>query len=224
MTQFNTPSYEIPRTTGICASTGRALQPGETYFATLVEVPPEPEREREEGHQGGQRRDHSGQDAHAAGGTSDAAAALGMQRLDVSKEAWDAGFRPERLFSYWKTTVRQPNEKKRLFVDDAVLMNLLRRLEDATEPQRLAFRYVLMLILMRKKLLRFDGTERVSVEQEGQSVEQEWWVLTPKQDVSKGHFGRWAEDETIKVLDPHLDETQTEQVTHQLGEILEAEL
>ncbi|MFW6028171.1 MAG: hypothetical protein ACOC9Q_01440 [bacterium] len=212
MSQFNTPSYDIPRTTGICAKTGRALEPGEPYFATLVEIPPEQQQAAE------------GEQAQAS-----AAAALGMQRIDVSLEAWEEGFRPAHLFCFWKTTVPQPNEKKKLFVDDAVLMNLLRRLEDATEPQRLAFRYVLALILLRKKLLRFDTTERRTVEQENEAgqtetVEQEWWHFTPKQDVSKGHFGRWAEDETIVVLDPRLDEAQIEQVTYQLGEILEAEL
>jgi len=208
LSQFNTPSYEVPRTTGICAKTGRSLEPGETYFATLVEAPPEEQPE-----QSGK------QDAK-----QNAAAALGMQRLDVSYEAWENGFRPAHLFSYWKTVVPQPNEKKKLFVDDAVLMNLLRRLEDAEQQQRLAFRYVLALILMRKKLLRFDNTERDTAEQDGEQVEREWWVFTPKQDVSKGHFGKWAEDDQIKVLDPHLDESQIEQVTHQLGEVLDGEL
>ena len=210
MSQFNTPSYEIPRTTGVCASTGRQLEPGETYFATLVELTDE-QRRAQQAASGSQSKEN-------------AAAALGMQRLDVSKEAWDEGFRPANLFSFWKTTVPQPNEKKKLFVDDAVLMNLLRRLEDAEEQQRLAFRYVLALILMRKKLLRFDTTETHKVEKDGETVAQEWWVFTPKQDVTKGHFGKWSDDETIKVLDPHLDESQIEQVTRQLGEVLEGEL
>lgn len=208
MSQFNTPSYDIPRTTGICAKTGRALEPGEPYFATLAELAPE-----QQGAQSG------GQGSSAA-----AAEALGMQRVDVSLEAWDAGFRPGRLFCFWKTTVPQPNEKKKLFVDDAVLMSMLRQLEEATEPRRLAFRYVLALILLRKKLLRFDRTERRPVEQDGETIEQSWWHFTPKQDVTKGHFGKWAEGETITVLDPHLDEAQIEQVTQQLGEIFEAEL
>ncbi len=210
------------------------MEPGEPYFATLVEVLPgeQAQAQQTSSDASDQQGDHSTSDkekqaekqAEKPAESSDAAAALGMQRLDVSKEAWEAGFRPERLFCYWKTTVPEPNEKKKLFVDDAVLMNLLRRLEDATEPQRLAFRYVLALILMRKKLLRFDGTEQHTAEQDDESIEQEWWVLTPKQDVSKGHFGRWAEDDTIKVLDPHLDESQIEQVAYQLGEILDAEL
>ncbi|MEX0746122.1 MAG: hypothetical protein WD118_11020, partial [Phycisphaeraceae bacterium] len=108
--------------------------------------------------------------------------------------------------------------------DDAVLMNLFRRLEDATEPQRLAFRYVLGLILMRKRLLRFDGGERREIDVDGQTVEQEWWQLTPKLDVNKGPMSKWNEDETVELLDPRLDESQVEQVTQQLGEILEAEL
>ena len=59
---------------------------------------------------------------------------------------------------------------------------------------------------------------------EGDGPVQEWWQFTPKLDVTKGHFGKWNEDEQINVLDPRLDESQIEQVTSQLGEILEAEL
>ena len=65
-----------------------------------------------------------------------------------------------RLFSHWESTVPQPNEKKKIFVDDAVLMNLLVRLADTDQPQRLAFRFVLALILMRKKLLRYEGAQK----------------------------------------------------------------
>ena len=179
MSQFQ-PSYDIQRPTGQCAATGESLEPGQTYYATLVEA---------------------GDDLH---------------RVDVSEPAWREGFRPPGLFSYWKTQVPEPTQKKKLFVDDAVLMNLLERLADATQPQRLAFRYVLALILMRKKLLRFD-----TVEKRG---EQEWWVFTPKLDLSKGPRGKWDEQRQIEVLDPHLDAGQIEQVTSQLGQILEAEL
>lgn len=196
MSQFNAPTYEIPRTSGVCASTGRTLEPGEAYFAALIDVPP---AEREAG------------DA-------------GFRRIDVSVEAWEGGYRPEHLFSFWKSVVPQPNAKKKLFVDDAVLLNLLRRLADTTDPQRLAFRYVLALILMRKKLLRYDGSTTRTASVDGQEVEQAWWLLTPKLDVTKGHFGKWNEEETLEVLDPRLGEAQIEQVTQQLGEILEAEL
>ena len=144
-----------------------------------------------------------------------------LKRVDVSLEAWEAGNRPKAIFSFWRAVVPMPNEKRRVFVDDEVLMNLLRRLEDATQPQRIAFRFVLMLILMRKKLLRYDATEN----REGDGGETEsWWKLTPKLDLSKGPLGKWSDSETIEVLDPHLNDEQVIAVTEQLGEILNAEL
>lgn len=209
MTQFNAPGYEIPRATGRCAKTGRTLEPGETYYAALVELSEE----------------ELAQTADAqADKPANGASALGFKRVDVSKEAWEEGYRPPRLFGFWKSTVPEPNQKKKIFVDDAVLMSLLRRLEDATEPQRLAFRYVIALILMRKRLLRFDGTSRRDAVVDGQTIQQEWWRFTPKLDLSKGPLGKWNEEETIEVLDPQLEESRIEQVTQQLGEILEAEL
>src|SRR5690606_6208297 len=135
--------------------TGRTLEPGEVYYAALVDLPAE-----------------AGQPADA----------LGIQRVDVSLEAWDEGYRPDHLFSYWKSTVPQPNEKKKLFVDDTVLMNLLVRLADAAVTQRIAFRYLLDMILMRKKLIRYVGSERRTAEVDGQPVEQERWRFTPKHD------------------------------------------
>ncbi|MEM9915558.1 MAG: hypothetical protein AAF911_11395 [Planctomycetota bacterium] len=196
MSQFSSSNYEVQKTSGVCAATGDTLEPGVGCYSALVDIPAEEREANDE---------------------------LGMKRLDVSQGAWEDGFRPPHLFSFWKTTVPEANAKKKMFVDDSVLLNLLRRLEDATEPQRLAFRFVVALILMRKKLLRYDATERVD-DPEGDGPVQEWWRFTPKLDVSKGHFGKWNEDEQISVLDPRLDESQIEQVTTQLGEILEAEL
>ena len=148
-----------------------------------------------------------------------------LKRMDICAAAWDEGNRPDNVFSYWRAVVPQPNQKKKLFVDDEVLMNLLRRLEDATQPQRVAFRFVLALILMRKKLVRYDRTDRRLINNPaGEEVEQDWWQLTPKLDLSKGPMGKWNDDEKIEVLDPHLDEQQTRNVTEQLSEILHAEL
>ncbi|MEM9419462.1 MAG: hypothetical protein AAGA25_10505 [Planctomycetota bacterium] len=196
MSQFSSSNYEVQKTSGVCASTGETLEPGDGCYSALVDIPAE---EREAGDQ------------------------LGMKRLDISVPAWEEGFRPPHLFSYWKTTIPESNAKKKTFVDDSVLLNLLRRLEDATEPQRLGFRFVVALILMRKRLLRYDATERRD-DPDGDGPVQDWWQFTPKLDVAKGHFGKWNEDEQIHVLDPQLDESQIEQVTSQLGEILEAEL
>lgn len=199
MAEFNTTTYDVQRSTGVCALTGRTLEPGEKYFATLVELDPE---ESQEG-QGN---------------------ALGFKRIDVSLEAWEQGSRPDNLFSFWKAAVALPNEKKKLLVDDAVLMGLLKKLEGSEKSARLAFRYVLGLILMRKKLLRYDSIENKPATIDGQLVEGSWWLFTPKLDIAKGRMGKWDENNFIEVLDPHLDNSKIEEVISQLGEILEAEL
>lgn len=148
-----------------------------------------------------------------------------LVRIDISAEAWQRGDRPARLFSYWRAVLPDPDEKKQLFVDDEVLLNLLERLADAEQPQRIAFRFVLTLILMRKKLLRYDGVEhRSEPDAAGQTLQQDWWQLTPKLDPTKGPMGKWDESRTIEVLDPHLDEADIRQVTDQLAQILQAEL
>lgn len=188
MSSLSSNAYDIDKPTGVCALTGKTLEPGDEYVATLTE------------------------DGEA------------LNRLDIAADVWDAGQRPEHLFSYWKAVVPEPNARRKMFVDDAVLMNLLRRLEDAEQPQRIAFRFVLMLILMRKKLLRYDRTDRRRVNAEAGECTEEWWVLTPKLDLSKGPLGRWNEDERFEVLDPHLSDEQVMAVTEQLGEILNAEL
>lgn len=189
MSQFNAPTYDIERPTGQCAFSGRKLEPGEPYIAALVELDP----------------------ALVAGDKpASAAAALGFKRLDISQEAWQKGQRPERVFSFWRSLVPQPNARKKIFVDDEVLLNLFRRLADADQPQRLAFRFVLALILMRKRLLKYDGTDRKTTDA-GQ--QEEWWRVIPKGEV-----------EPLAVLNPQLGEAQIQQVTEQLSEVLEAEL
>lgn len=144
----------------------------------------------------------------------------GLRRLDVSLEAWEQGSRPERLFSFWKSQVPQPESRKKLLVDDTVLMSLLERLGEDDRQDRIAFRFVLALILMRKKLLRYDGTDREDHDGQPRDV----WLMTPKVDVTKGHFGKWDEKKTLRIVDPALDEAGIQQVTEQLGQVLEAEL
>lgn len=190
MSQFNAPSYDIERPTGHCAFTGQPLEPGEAYIATLVEVDVDPDNPK--------------------------ANPSGLKRLDVAHSAWEEGSRPERLFSYWKSIVPEPNQKKKVFVDDQVLMNLVKRLADADQPERLSFRFVLALILMRKKLLRYESSrvEKVpAAEEGGELIKRELWKMTPK-----------GEEESLEILNPQLDDTQILQVTEQLGEILEGEL
>ena len=99
-------------------------------------------------------------------------------------------------------------------------MALLKRLDGEQDPQKQAFRYVLALLLMRKKLVRYDGLHQ---SEDGADQNQTVWKLTPKKDVTKGHFGKW-DDSQLLVVDPGLDESSIGQVTEQLGEILDGDL
>jgi hypothetical protein len=128
----------------------------------------------------------------------------GFERVDVCLTAWPQ-FDRANVVAFWQATMPAQEQKKKLFVDDEVLCDLFERLKDTTEPPKLNFRFVLGLILMRKKLLIYD-TSRT---EEGQDI----WVV---------HFkGR---EDKLDLLNPRLDEAQVAEVSQQLGQILNEEL
>ena len=220
MNLFNSSSCDIERPTRRCSVTDRQLEPGEDFMATLVEIPDEQAASNGSGQADTGDRDPGPKRVSLLGD-------IQLKRVDVAMDAWGDGHRPENLFSFWKARVTPPTEKQKLFVDDEVLMNLFHRLADSSEPQRLAFRFVLALILMRKKLVRYERSEKRPCE----SGDQEWWVMTAKPSADRSNRQDAASDtttlagpETLDVLNPQLDEEQIRQVTEQLGEILEAQL
>lgn len=169
-------SYKLGRSTGTCAASGHALEPGTPCVAALCE--PE-EGENVEG-------------------------ALGLVRREYSLEAWDSGSRPQGLFSWWRTRIPEPDGPQRVLVDDDALMDLFDRLADEDDPRRCGFRWVLGLILVRKKLMRLDGTAR-----------------TDRGDVFL--LRRRGTDPAlapIELLDPKLDEEDARNIADELGEIM----
>ncbi|MCJ7545006.1 MAG: hypothetical protein MUP47_10695 [Phycisphaerae bacterium] len=94
-----------------------------------------------------------------------------LQREDFCLDCWSA--RPQQadhgLLGSWHSRVPASTEKKKLLVDDELLVNLFQRLEHPDTAAKANFRFVLALILMRKKLLVYDRTEAM----EG----QETWVM-----------------------------------------------
>ena len=127
----------------------------------------------------------------------------GFERRDYSCAYWDEHH--PVVFSYWKTRVPEPNQTKKLFVDDNVLVNFFERLEGETEPLRINFRFVLTLILMRKRLLKYNDSKQ----EDGQEV----WSLR-----------RVGTQEIHKVVNPQLTEEQIQEVSQELGAILRGDL
>jgi hypothetical protein len=128
----------------------------------------------------------------------------GIGRVDVAPEAWEA-FDRSKLLAFWQTVMPHHEEKKKVFVDDEVLCTLFERLADASEPVKVNFRFVLGLILMRKRLIVYEDARR----EDGRDV----WVVRMK-----------GKDERLLLTDPKLDEQQVTEVSQQLGEILNQEM
>ncbi len=158
--------WEIKKTLGQCAGTGRELEIEEDYFAALVET--------EEG----------------------------LQRTDFSIEYWNEA--KPAVFCFWKTKIPNPETKKKLLVDDEMLMTFFDRLADETDAEKLNFRFVLTLILMRKRKLKYDGCKM----KDGDEV----WTLKVT-----------GADRTADVVNPHLNEDQIESLSSQMGQILQTD-
>lgn len=127
----------------------------------------------------------------------------GLERRDYCLEYWQAG--PPEVYCFWKTRMPNPEKKKQLFIDDTMLLAFFDRLGSETEAEKLNFRFVLMLILMRKKKLKYEAS-RV---EDGAEI---WTVKVTGQDR--------RED----VVNPHLTEDQIEQLSAQMSQILQSDL
>ncbi len=126
----------------------------------------------------------------------------GFERVDYSLDCWQGP--PENAFCYWKSRVPAREKKKRLFVDDETLINFFLRLADEEEALKVNFRFVLALILMRKRLLKYEETIR----DDG----NEYWQM------------RLVGEQSVhRVLNPQLDDEKIRSVSAELGAILHAD-
>jgi len=127
-------------------------------------------------------------------------------RKDYSVEAWEGGARPDRLFSFWRTTVPESGATKRVFVDDEVLLDLIESLSGEESPKRKAFRFVVALVLLRKRLVRFERRDETD--------EGVRWHLK----------GRGEDGPTWIVEDPGIADDDIVDLHEQLGEVLQGDL
>jgi hypothetical protein len=79
-------------------------------------------------------------------------------RQDYSSEAWQGP--PEGALGFWCGRVPAPEEGRKLRIDDELLMDCFTRLEGQTDPGRVSFRYVLALLLMRRKRFKFEEARK----------------------------------------------------------------
>jgi hypothetical protein len=127
----------------------------------------------------------------------------GFERRDFSVEFWQAQ-NPE-VYCYWKTKMADPDHKRKLFVDDEMLMTFFERLANETEPEKVNFRFVLTLVLMRKRILKYDSSKV----EDGREI----WTLRVT-----------GENRSVQVVNPHLTEDQVAELSSQIGQILQIEM
>jgi hypothetical protein len=75
-------------------------------------------------------------------------------RKDYSTEAWTGP--PAGAFSFWAGRIPVGESRRQPRFDDEMLMECFQRLEGQTDPGRLNFRFVLALLLLRRKRLKLE--------------------------------------------------------------------
>ena len=191
MTTFNThSSWQVGKVAAQCAGCGTALAPGSECWAALCDRPAV---------------------AAPAEGEKTGPVDSPSVRIDFCEKCWVEGKRPRgrgRWSVFWKTTVPLPQNKKKLLVDDSVLVDVFQRMEGKSEPQEVRFRFVLGLILMRKRLLKYEGMEGIAAE-----GKPEVWRMIPR-----------GSETAVQVINPHLTAEQITEVSQQLSAILAEEV
>lgn len=187
--------YRFGRRGGACAACGAELAPGtEHYSALLLEGFPAgaaPGADQP-------AADRPAEPAPPAGG-------LPLRRLDLCARCW----RPDQAgsyFSFWKTTVPEADPDSQPLarrIDTQGVYEVFRRLEGQQDELKQRFRFILALILMRRKRLRFSGVVSAS--------RGEYLVLEDRD-----------EDVAHKVLDPGLGEEEIDSLRGEVDKLLGA--
>lgn len=127
-----------------------------------------------------------------------------FEREDFCADCWEARRDEVKgIFSVWQSRVPTPEEPQRQFVSNQVLIEFFEKLDGLDEPPKVNCRFVLALMLMRKKLLAYD---RAETDDAGREV----WSMHFKSDGA-----------AVSVVRPQLDDERIAEVSAQLGAIFE---
>jgi hypothetical protein len=129
-------------------------------------------------------------------------------RRDYCSECWPRQDR-RPVFSHWRTRLPKRDAPVRRFVDDEVVLDFFKRLEGSPEPAKIGFRYVLGLLLMRKKVLKLKEFRRAEAPIGQAQGKGAALILHDR-----------LRDCDYEVADPNLTEEQIRQMTGEINQIL----
>jgi hypothetical protein len=93
-------------------------------------------------------------------------------RLDYAEEAWEGA--PENAIGWWIGKMPSHDSKKVTWAPNDVMLHFFRELEN--NPDQIELRYVLCLLMIRRRILREEGSQR---DEEGREILQ---VHCPQDD------------------------------------------
>jgi len=123
-----------------------------------------------------------------------------MQRRDYCLTCWKDEYR-DQAFGFWQARIPAKDEKPKLLVDKDMLIQIFTRLVETEEEDNRSFTFMLMLIMMRKRLVKYVNTEH--------SDGKEVWVVRLT-----------GQDHEYRLVNPNVTEEQLGQIREQLDEIL----
>jgi len=183
----HTPApYDIargaPRNDEVCAATGRTLGAGELHVAALLEHPDE----------------------------------SALTRVLYARDAWDGGVELPQgatLFGFWKRRVPEPgDEPAHALVSDDEVMDLFEQLEDTERHEQRVFRYLLTLMLLRKKRLEMVRMEPANEDDPAR--------LIVRRRVKRGGGGETGGGDAFTVADPGMDDEAVASGIASLGRVV----
>ena len=81
-----------------------------------------------------------------------------VSRQDVIADAWDGP--PDDCLAWWKSEVPDPKSKKTHWAPHDVMLHYFAELQDqADRPDQADVRYVLTLLMIRRRIFRLEETE-----------------------------------------------------------------
>jgi hypothetical protein len=82
----------------------------------------------------------------------------GYVRSDYCVEAWSGP--PAGAVGFWRSIVSPPGKERRTLVDDSVLLDCFIRMADSDAADKRNFRFILALLLLRRRVLKLAGSTR----------------------------------------------------------------
>jgi hypothetical protein len=135
----------------------------------------------------------------------------GLSRLDYSVDAWNAGARPPSpaaVVGFWKSHFHPNPQAKKNLLDDAELLELFDNLTGTSDAKQIRFRYMLALLLIRRRVIRVVATKRTK---EGTVMS----IYRRGETADKGP--------PSEVIDPGLDDISIADAMEQLAQLMDTD-